>query len=132
MPQHNEDEQAALEVFRSYAIAFGALDAGGVARFFNEPSLLLTPKGEHVAKTRAEIEYAYDSIMREARTRGYASTDFERLEAKSIGAGLVAVSGAGVWTSKGGDVLMRFEISYVLRSADPPRIVMAMIRAVDS
>jgi ketosteroid isomerase-like protein len=125
-----DDESAALATFERYSAAFRALDPGAVAAFYQQPALLLSPRGDFTLTSAVEIEHVYGRVMSEARECGYTRTSFDELRALRIGAGEVAVMGSGHWVGANGENLMSFELSYVLRRGDGVwKIAMASIRA---
>ncbi|MBX3234255.1 MAG: DUF4440 domain-containing protein [Labilithrix sp.] len=124
------DRAAALSTFRRYTEAFRSLDACAVAAFFHAPAVMLTPRGDFALPTAAEVERTYARVMEDARARGYATTTFDRLDARRFGVGIVSIEGAGAWRDGKGNVIERFELSYVLRRTGGGwRIVLASIAA---
>lgn len=125
--------EAALAAFRAYATAFGALDARGAAACFDEPAVVVTPRDRIAAASRSEVERAYEAIMEEARRQGYAGTLFDHVEGRTLDAETEAVTGSGLWRNAAGDVLLRFELTYVFRRIEGKwRIVLGVVREVDA
>ncbi len=107
-----------LRVFQSYAAAFRALDPSGVAEHFDLPCLLLSPRGNLAGTTAADVERFYAGVMANARSRGYATTEFEQLNARLLDANTAAVTGHGKWKTDHGMTIMRFELAFILRRVD--------------
>ncbi|HVH44806.1 MAG TPA: nuclear transport factor 2 family protein [Labilithrix sp.] len=123
-------ESTALATFRRYNDAFRALDARAVSTFFHEPALLFSPRGDFALPHAADVERTYAGVMKEAKARGYMRTAFDALQACSFGTQSATVEGHGAWIGTNGEVLMRFECSYVLRRVgDVWKIALAMVRA---
>lgn len=121
---------SALETFKQYTEAFRALDAHEVARFFHTPALMLTPRGDFAFHGPDDVARVYGQIMADAKQQGYATTVFDRIDEHPFGEGLASIRGAGRWESARGEVLSRFEISYVLKLFDTGwRIALASIQA---
>lgn len=120
---------SALETFRQYTEAFRALDAHEVSRFFHAPALMLSPRGDFAFHTGQDAEQTYARVMEDARRQGYARTVFDQLDEHPFGEGLATIRGAGHWEDAKGEILSRFQISYVLRlENDAWKITFASIR----
>jgi hypothetical protein len=122
-------DTSALDVFRAYNESFRSLDPRAVARFYNEPSLLIAPTGTFVLSTGAEVERVYDRVMTDARAQGYATTEWATLEERRLDPETSAVTGSGVWKDAKGNVFSRFGATYILRRprGAPWRIVTGII-----
>lgn len=121
----------ALSAFKLYTQAFGALDAGAVARFFHEPALLITPKDVIALPTAAAVEQTYARIMGDMPP-DYVRTEFRGLSERLVGDDLAIVTGNGSWKNASNDDIMPFGMTYTLkRTADTWRIVAAVIHGVD-
>ncbi len=130
MKPSSSSNNTALATFRRYTEAFRALDPRAASEFFQEPALLLTPRGDFVLRVTDDARHAYAKLMGEAREQGYATTVFDHLEEHAIGRGMAAVRGTGAWKAENGEDISRFELSYVLRLiGDSWKIVLATIRS---
>jgi ketosteroid isomerase-like protein len=126
-----EQSSGALEAFKLYTQAFGALDARAVAGFFYEPALLITPKEVIPFPTAAAVEQTYARIMGDM-PRDYTRTEFRELSERRLGDDLALVTGNGSWKNASNDDIMPFGMTYTLRrTADTWRIVVAAIHASD-
>jgi ketosteroid isomerase-like protein len=127
--ESEQESSGALSAFKLYTRAFGALDAGAVARFFHEPALLITPKDVIALPTAATVEQTYAGIMREL-PRDYVRTEFRGLSERLVGDDLALVTGNGSWKNASNDDIMPFGMTYTLRrTADTWRIVVVAIHA---
>jgi ketosteroid isomerase-like protein len=122
-----------LETFQRYTRAFQALDARAVARFFDEPALMITPDRVIALPTGAAVEQAYGRVMAELPRVGYERTDFSSIGVRRLSDDLAIVSGSGVWVKTSGERFAPFGMTYMLRrSGDDWRIVVATIHDPDA
>jgi ketosteroid isomerase-like protein len=123
----------AIDAFRSYAKAFQSLDPKAVATYFDEPALMITPKGVQALANAAAVEQAYARIMAELPAQRYARTEFSQLEERSLGDDLTMLTGSGSWVDTSGKKFMPFGMTYVLRRTSQRwRIVTAIIHNPDA
>jgi uncharacterized protein (TIGR02246 family) len=121
----------AARAFFDYTRAFQSGDPRGVAAHFNEPALMITPKGVYPLPDREAVEQLYGSIMAEMPDN-YARTEFLRVDEQRLGDDLVAMSGSGTWVDTDGQRFMPFGMTYTLRRSDQGwRIVTAIIHSAD-
>ena len=124
---------SAIETFRSYTEAFQALDAKAVAAHFNEPALMVTPKGVDALANAAAVEQTYVRIMSELPAQRYARTEFSQVDERRLGDDLTMLTGKGTWIDTSGKSFMPFGMTYVLRRTGQSwRIVTAIIHQVDA
>ncbi|MEO8179208.1 MAG: DUF4440 domain-containing protein [Deltaproteobacteria bacterium] len=119
----------ASEAFWSYTRAFQALDPRAVSRHFNEPALMITPRGVFSVANAGAVEQVYQRVMAELPARGYERTEFSPIVERRLGEDLAVVSGAGVWKKASGeDLQSRFGVTYTFRrTAGTWRIVVAAV-----
>ena len=123
----------AMEAFWSYTRAFQALDPKAVAAHFNEPALMITPRGVTALPNAAAVEQAYARIMAELPAQRYARTEFSAVEERRLGDDLTMLTGSGAWVDTAGQKFMPFGMTYTLRRAGERwRIVSAMIHGADT
>ena len=123
----------AVEAFRSYTKAFQSLDPKAVAAHFNEPALMITPKGVDALPNAAAVEQAYARIMSELPAQRYARTEFSQLDERRLGDDLAMLTGSGTWIDTSGKSFMPFGMTYVLRRIGQSwRIVTAIIHSADA
>jgi ketosteroid isomerase-like protein len=126
-----DDRRGALEAFRRYTQAFGALDPHAVATHFHEPAFFITPREVLALPTRAAVEQAYARVMADMPP-DYDRTEFSPLTEHRLSDDLAMVSGGGVWKNAANDDLMPFGMTYTLRRTGQTwRIVVAAIHAPD-
>jgi ketosteroid isomerase-like protein len=127
----HDDTGGAIEAFRQYTQAFGALDAGAVARHFHEPALLITPRDTVALPTVAAVEQAYARVMKDM-PHDYVRTEFSPLSAHRLSDDLALVTGSGVWKNASNQDLMPFGMTYTLRRTGQAwRIVVAAVHSPD-
>ena len=122
----------AAEAFWSYTRAFQSQDVRAIAAHFNEPALMITPRGVHALPDRAAVEQLYASVIAEMPKK-YARTEFERLDERRLGDVLTELNGSGTWVDTSGQKFMPFGMTYTLLRTDQGwRIVTAIIHAADA
>jgi ketosteroid isomerase-like protein len=123
----------AVEAFWNYTKSFQALDPKAVAKYFNEPAMMITPQGAQALPNAAAVEQAYARVMTELPAQRYARTEFSPIEEHRLGDDLVMLKGSGSWVDTSDKKFMPFGMTYVLRrTAQNWRIVMAMIHSADA
>lgn len=118
----SEKDADPLTTFRRYSAAFQRLDPEGTAAFYDEPALLLSPRGVLATQDRGEVEAFYRQVMSELPGLGYKDTELSQLREERLGQDLALVSGVGTWTRANGERISRFGMTYTLRwpgRADP-------------
>src|SRR5262245_25848735 len=121
--------------FRRYAQAFQSLSPKAVAEHFNEPAIMITPRGISAFTTAADVAQAYGRLMAELPGLSYSRTEFFEITERRLSDDLALVTGSGVWKTASGDDLphSHFGMSYTLRRAGNTwRIVVAAIHDPDS
>jgi ketosteroid isomerase-like protein len=130
MPTETRD---AIEAFRSYVRAFGALDPARIAAHFSEPALMIAHGEVSALPTRAAVEQTYKRVLAYLPARGYDRTELSSLAELPLSADVSLVTGAGVWKTAAGEDLMRFGMTYTLRrERDGWRIVVAIIHDAEA
>ena len=123
----------AAEEFWRYTKAFQSLDPKAVAAYFNEPALMITPKGVNALPNTAAVEQAYARIMAELPAQGYARTEFSQIAERRLGDDLTMLTGSGSWVDTSGKKFMPFGMTYTLRRTGQSwRIVIAIIHGADA
>jgi len=122
-----------VATFENYTKAFQSLDAKAVARYFDEPALMITPQGVRGLPDAAAVEQAYARIMAELPAQRYARTEFSKIEERRLGDDLTLLTGSGSWVDTDGRRFMPFGLTYALRRKGQDwRIVVAMVHSADA
>jgi ketosteroid isomerase-like protein len=109
------EESNVLEAYEEYLLASISLDEKRVAVYYHEPFLYVSAEKTVVVATRAEAEVYLRPGFEALRQSGYLKTEFPRLRAQSLGAGIAVVSGMGIRYRTDGAQLMSFGITYIWR-----------------
>lgn len=123
----------AVEAFWRYTKAFQSLDSQAIPPHFNEPAMMITPKGIQMLPNAAAIERAYASIMAELPAQRYSHTEFSPVEERRLGDDLTVLTGSGNWVDVDGRKFMPFGMTYTMRRTGSDwRIVVAIIHSADA
>src|SRR5262249_39310400 len=94
-----------VETFLRYSSAFERLESRAILPFYLEPSLLISPQGVVSLPTHADAASFFDKLMMGLRARGYARSEFGRLQAVLLADDLAVLTNVGEWRTASGTVL---------------------------
>jgi ketosteroid isomerase-like protein len=114
-PSSSLDEASVLEIYEEYLLASISLDEKRVAAYYHEPFLFVSAEKTVAVATRAEAEAYLKPGLEALRQSGYSKTEFTKLRAQSLGAGIAVLSGLGIRYRKDRTQLMSFGITYIWR-----------------
>lgn len=106
------------KTLRAYEDAWSRHDAHGIAGFYNEPAMRVSPSGPVVRDTRVIQEAFFAGLLDKLVKQGYATSTWELLEIRLLESNTALASGVVVRHRNDGSVLQRQGVTYTLWRTD--------------
>jgi hypothetical protein len=106
------------QVIADYYRDFSTLNIQAILPYFNEPSLLVGPRGVIPIPNHAALVAVFGPVMEGLRAKGYGRSEFELGYAKSLSSSAALTGGVAVRYSTDGQQLERVGITYVLHKTE--------------
>lgn len=106
------------QIIADYYRDFSTLNVQAILRYFNEPSLLVGPRGVIPIPNHAALVAVFGPVMEGLRAKGYGRSEFELDYAKSLSSSAALTGGVAVRYSTEGQQLERVGITYVLHKTE--------------
>lgn len=126
-------EEAAVEqLMRAYEQAWSKHDADAVSAFYLEPALRVSKGGPIVRPTRNDQKLLFSGLLQGLVERGYAKSDWERMDVRLLDAQTAIVSGVTVRYKADGSLMERLGVTYLLwKTSDGWKIFMSATQSPD-
>lgn len=109
------------ELIADYGVAFSALDATAVARFYDEPSAIVDQNGTAVFADEMAARENAELLTRYYRSMGFTAAEPTRVDIEHVSHEMAEVDVG--WTMHLGEARVRFATRYwIVERADGPRI----------
>ena len=106
------------QVIADYYRDFSTLNVQAILPYFNQPSLLVGPRGVIPIPNHAALAAVFGPVMEGLRVKGYGRSEFELDYAKSLSSSAALIGGVAVRYNTDGQPLERVGITYLLHKAD--------------
>jgi hypothetical protein len=106
------------QIIADYYRDFSTLDVQAILPYFNEPSLLVGPRGVIPIPNHAALVAVFGPVMEGLQAKGYGRSEFELGYAKSLSSSAALTGGVAVRYSTEGQQLERVGITYVLHKTE--------------
>ena len=119
--------QTPKDMLAAYVRAFETLRAAEVVPFYDLPCTFLRPDGLWVVQDTASALVLVEHLIEHAKAQGYRRTEVSGLTVRTLGQGLVELSGVFLRRDTSGSEVGTFGFTYILRGGpDQWKIVVAV------
>ena len=106
------------EIIADYYRDFSTLNVQAILPYFNEPSLLVGPRGVIPIPNHAALVAVFGPVMEGLRAQGYGRSEFELGYAKSLSSSAALIGGVAARYNADGQLLERVGVTYLLHKTE--------------
>ena len=114
----SNEEAAVRRALADYYSAFSTLELNAILPYFNEPMLMMNPRGALSAPTHSVLSGIFAPVMEDLKVRGFGRSELTIREVRMLSAATALVLGFAIRFKRSGEELERLGITYAMQKAD--------------